>query len=256
MWDLIRDLFEPPPTVRTLVGRPRKWTHRQVVEAIIYVVVTGCQWRQLPERYPHWNTVHRYHLRWCRDGTWEGACDRMVGLERERVGRDIEPSAAVIDARSVKSASTVCGLTRGYDAGKRIVGRKLFGVVDTMGLLLAVVVVAANVSDNAGGALAMQRAATKKQRLSKLWADAGFKTTFIDTVQRNYGITTETVKVKDAHTFVVQPRRWVVERTFAWLVNNRRLRIDYERNPEVTEGFVYAAHTHMLLRRITTPPKP
>ncbi len=92
MWDLIRDLFEPPPTVRTLVGRPRKWTHRQVVEAIIYVVVTGCQWRQLPERYPHWNTVHRYHLRWCRDGTWEGAVTVWWGWNVNASGVILNPA--------------------------------------------------------------------------------------------------------------------------------------------------------------------
>ena len=256
MWDLIRDLFEFPERRGPRIGRPRKWTYRQIVEAVLYVTVTGCQWRQLPAQYPHWNTVHRYHLGWSRDGTWEKAATRLARLERTRQGRAPDPTGAVIDARTVKGASTVCGLTRGYDAGKKIVGRKLFGVVDTIGLLICVVVVAANVSDNVGGILAMNRAATKSRGLAKLWADAGFKTVFKSDIALNHNITTETVEVKDLHTFKVQPRRWVVERTFGWLVNSRRLRIDYERDPITTEGFVWAAHTLMLLRRLTTTPNP
>lgn len=253
MWELIQPVFEPKPRARSKMGRPRKWPYRVLVEAIFHVGITGCQWRHLPEKYPHWNTVHRYHLRWSRDGTWETACGLLVELERQRAGRQSEPSAGVIDSRSVKSASTVCGLSRGYDAGKKILGRKLFAVVDTMGLLLAVVVVAASVSDNAGGALAMDRAAAKSRRLTKLWADMGFKKTFIANLLATHGIATETVAVKNLHTFKVQPHRWVVERTFSWLVNHRRLRIDYERDPQVAEGFVYAAHTLMLLRRLTNP---
>ncbi len=256
MWELIRPVFEPKPWGRSKMGRPRKWAYRVLVEAVFYVGISGCQWRLLPEKYPPWSTVHRYHLRWSKDGTWETACDLLVALERQQASRDVEPSAAIIDARSVKSASTVCGLSRGYDAGKKILGRKLFAVVDTLGLLLAVVVVAANVSDNVGGALAMDRAAAKSRRLTKLWADMGFKKTFIANVAANHGIETEIVSVKDLHTFKVQPRRWVVERTYSWLVNHRRLRIDYERDPQVTEGFVYAAHTLMLLRRLTTPTTP
>ena len=256
MWALIGDLFEVPERAGPRIGRPRKWTYRQVVEAILYVLVTGCQWRQLPERYPHWNTVHRYHVGWSKDGTWEAACARLVALERQRQGRDVDPTAAVVDARTVKGASTVCGLTRGYDAGKKTVGRKLFGVVDTLGLLLAVVVVAANVSDNLGGAVVIDAAAPKATRINKLFADAGFKNKFINHIRVAHGIETETIEVKNLHTFEVQPRRWVLERTFAWLTNSRRLRIDYERDPQVTEGFIYAAHTHMLLKRLTTTPNP
>lgn len=255
MWEVIGDLFEPAPLARSKMGRPRKWSYRQLVEAIFYVTVTGCQWRNLPASFPHWNTAHRYHLGWSRDGTWEAACDRLVALERQRQDRDVAPTGAVVDARTVVGASTVCGVTRGYDGGKKLVGRKLFGVVDTTGLLLAVVVVAANVSDNAGGETVMGRAKRKVPGLAKLWADDGFKRSFIETML-TLGITTETVLVRKLNKFVVQPRRWVVERTFGWLVNNRRLRVDYERTVEATEGFVYAAHTLMLLKRLTPQPKP
>ena len=133
------------------MGRPSTVDRREVVNAIFYVAATGCQWRALPACYPNWNTVHRIHLTWSRNGTWEAIADRLRQLVRARETRDADPSAGIIDARSVRGAATVTGTTRGYDAGKKIFGRKTFGIVDTMGLLLAVTVVAANVSDNRGG---------------------------------------------------------------------------------------------------------
>ena len=141
-WDLIADLI-PTYSGDGRMGRPTKWAKRDIVNGIFYVAATGCQWRALPSCYPHWNTVHRYHVRWSENGVWERVCERLREQVREREGRDAEPSAGVIDARSVRGASTVTSPTRGYDAGKRISGRKTFGVVDTLGLLVAVVVVTA-----------------------------------------------------------------------------------------------------------------
>lgn len=250
-WELIADLV-PTYSGGGRMGRPTKWEKRDIVDAVLYVAATGCQWRALPECYPNWSTVHRYHLAWSRDGTWEQIVDRLRGLVREAEGRDRDPSGGVVDARSVQGASTVGAGTRGFDAGKRVSGRKTFGIVDTMGLLVAVVVVAANVSDNAGGINAVDKAAPKTERLSKLWCDQGFKKTFLDHC-RTRGITAQVVNRIAAHSFEVLPRRWVVERTWAWLVNHRRLRIDYERDPIVTEGFVWAAHARLLLRRLTQP---
>lgn len=248
-WDLIADLFTPY-SVSGKIGRPPKHDRRDIVNAVFYVAATGCQWRALPTCYPNWNTVHRYHLTWSRDGTWEAVCDRLRITVRQREGHEAEPSAGVVDARSVQGASTVTGPTRGYDAGKRVSGRKTFGIVDTLGLLVAVVVVAASVSDNVGGMECVDRAAPKSGRFTLLWCDAGFKRAFARFC-RTHKITAETVKRTAAHTFEVLPRRWVVERTWAWLVNHRRLRIDYERDPAVTAGFVWAAHSRLLLRRLT-----
>lgn len=250
-WDLIADLV-PTYSRPGKVGRPAKHDKRQIVNAILYVAATGCQWRALPKTYPHWNTVHRYHVTWSRDGTWEAIVDRLRALVRAREGRDPEPSAGIVDARSVQGASTVTGESRGYDAGKRVSGRKVFGIVDTLGLLLAVVVVAASTSDNAGGIECVEDARPKSGRLSKIWCDAGFKKAFA-VFCRSQKITAEVVNRTTAHRFEVLPRRWVVERTWAWLVNHRRLRIDYERDEVVTEGFVWAAHARLLLRRLTTP---
>ena len=128
------------------MGRPVRVDRRRVVDAIFYVTATGCQWRALPSSYPNWNTVHRYHLEWSRDGTWERIAKRLAEAVRTKEGRESEPSAGIVDARSVRASSTVSKKTKGYDAGKKINGRKTFGVVDTLGLLMAVIVVAASLS--------------------------------------------------------------------------------------------------------------
>ena len=235
------------------MGRPVKNDRRQIVNAIFYVAATGCQWRALPDRSPNWNTVHRYHLAWSRDGTWERIAGRLAHLVRQREGRDPDASGAIIDARSVRGAATVTSATKGYDAGKKIKGRKTFAVVDTLGLLIAVIVVAASVSDNTGGIAVIDRAHPKSRRLRHLWCDAGFKTIFRQHCRRRR-LGVEVVNKIHPAGFQVLPRRWVVERTWAWLTNHRRLQLDYERDPAVTEGFVWAAHTRLLLRRLTTPP--
>jgi transposase len=252
-WELIADLV-PSFSGDGQIGRPTKWSKRKIVDAILYVAATGCQWRALPPHYPHWNTVHRYHVTWSRDGTWETLCGRLRDLVREAEGRDPGPSGGIVDARSVPGASTVTGPTRGFDAGKKVSGRKVFGLVDTLGLLLAVSVVAASVTDNLGGIGVVDEASLKSDRLSILWVDGGFKQTFIDHCDDTHDIDVEVVNRIQGTGFQVLARRWVVERTWAWLVNHRRLRIDYERDPNVTKGFVWAAHTRLLLRRLTTPP--
>lgn len=250
-WALIADLV-PTASGGGRMGRPAVHEKRAIVNAIFYVTATGCQWRALPSCYPHWNTVHRYHLRWSRDGTWEKICDRLRSLVRAVDGREAEASAGVIDARSVRGAPTVTSSTRGYDAGKKISGRKTFGIVDTLGLLVAVVIVVASTSDNAGGTAVFDKAKAKSSRLSKIFCDGGFKTTFKSHCE-HHGVVAEVVKKIHAGVFEVLPRRWVIERTWSWLMNNRRLQVDYERLPIVAEGFVWAAHSRMLLRRLTTP---
>ena len=132
-WELVGDFVEPHSS-RGPMGRPVTNSRRDVVNAIFDVAATGCQWRALPASYPHWNTVHRYHLRWSRDGTWEQICDRLGSLVRVQEGREPEPSGSVIGARSVRGAATVTTPNRGFDAGKTVSGRKTFGVVDTLGL--------------------------------------------------------------------------------------------------------------------------
>lgn len=250
-WELIADLF-PTYSGPGRIGRPAVHDKREVVNAIFYVAATGCQWRALPDRYPHWNTVHRYHMAWSRDGTWEAVAERLAKAVRAREGRDAEPSAGIVDARSVRGAPTVTGETRGYDAGKRVSGRKCFGIVDTLGLLVAVFVVAASTSDNTGGVAVTENARARSKRFRRLWCDAGFKRSFLDHCRRHH-VAVEVVNKIHRGGFKPLPKRWIVERTWAWLMNNRRLQIDYERDPIVTEGFIWAAHSRYLLRRLTEP---
>jgi transposase len=250
-WELIADLVAPYWSPGKM-GRPVKVDRRRVVDAIFYVAATGCQWRALPDCYPNWNTVHRYHLTWSRDGTWEAIAQRLAEAVRRAEGRDGEPSAGIVDARTVRGAATVGGSTRGYDAGKKISGRKTFGIVDTLGLLIAITVVAASTSDNAGGIEVADAARGRSSRFRKLWCDAGFKRTFIDHCRRHH-VAVEVVTKIHPNRFEVLPKRWIVERTWSWLMNSRRLQVDYERDPVVTEGFIWAAHSRYLLRRLAQP---
>jgi len=159
-WALIVDLV-PDFSGPGKIGRPPIHSKRDVINAIMYVAATGCQWRALPACYPHWNTVHRYHVRWSRHGTWEKIVERLRELVRAAEDRDREPSVGALDARSVRGASTVTSETRGYDDRKKISGRKCFGIVDTLGLLVAVVALPASTSDNVGGAAVFGEAAPK-----------------------------------------------------------------------------------------------
>jgi transposase len=251
-WELIADLVAPYWTPGSM-GRPVTVDRRRVVDAIFYVAATGCQWRALPACYPNWNSVHRQHLEWSRNGTWEQIAARLAAAVRAKEGRQAEPSAGIVDARSVRATASVPKQTKGYDAGKRINGRKTFGIVDTLGLLMAVVVVAASISDNAGGMVAADRARERSGRFAKLWCDSGFKRTFIEHC-RHHHVGVEVVKRIHPGRFEALPKRWIVERTWAWLMNSRRLQVDYERDPIVTEGFIWAAHSRYLLRRLTQPP--
>ena len=251
-WELIADLVAPYWTPGSM-GRPVKVDRRRVVDAIFYVAATGCQWRALPESYPNWNTVHRYHLEWSRDGTWERIAGRLAEAVRTSEGREGEPSAGIVDARSVRAGATVSKKTKGYDAGKRINGRKTFGIVDTLGLLMAIVVVTASTSDNVGGITVADRARQRSARFAQLWCDSGFKRSFIEHC-RSHHVGVEVVKRIHPGRFEALPKRWIVERTWSWLMNSRRLQVDYERDPIVTEGFIWAAHSRYLLRRLTQPP--
>ena len=164
-------------------------------------------------------------------------------------GRTSEPSAGSVDARTVRGAATVTSATRGYDGGKRISGRKQFGLVDTGGLLLGVCVLPASVSDNVGGIAVVDIVRNKLDRLRHLWCDAGLKRSFVQHCRHRHIAATTVARISEPG-FHVMPRRSVVERTWSWIMNHRRLQVDYERDPAVTEGFIWAAHCRQLLRRL------
>ena len=248
-WQILKPLI--PPAMPG--GRPREVDMREILNGIFYELRSGCAWRMLPHDLPPWQTVYHYFRQWRGDGTWE--CMNQTLRIRLRVadGREAEPSAAILDSQSVKTTD-VKGI-RGYDAGKKVKGRKRHILVDTMGLLLMVLVHAANIQDRDGAKLLLNKVKHCFSRLRLIWADGGYKGKLIDWVSNTHGWILEIVKRdKDVKGFQVLPRRWVVERTFAWLGGYRRLSKDYEVLTETSEAMIYAAMVHLMVRRLPLQP--
>jgi len=244
---------------RRAVGRPMVHDLRAVLDAIGYVVRNGIEWRALPVDFPPWEAVYAFHQRWSQRGLPQTLVNRLRGRLRTGLGREVQPSAAIVDSESVKAADTVGAATRGFDSGKRINGRKRHIAVDVEGFLLAVVVTAASVGDRMGAKLLVIALLNTCTRLQLLWADSGYDgAPLAGWVQAVARISVQVIKRTELHTFKVVPRRWVVERTFGWLMRYRRLVRDYERRPEHHEAMVYWATimimTRRLARRSTDPP--
>jgi transposase len=245
-WAVIELLLPPVNTG----GRPEKHPRRAVVDAILYVVRTGCAWRQLPADFPPWQTVYWYFTRWEQARASEKILPVVRGQLRLQEGRDPEPSAGLVDSQSVKGADTVGRDTRGYDAGKKINGRKRFIVTDTLGLLLVVVVLSASVQDR-NGAKSVLLDTYLRTRVRFVFADGGFAGRLLDWAQQFLATTLHIVrKPAGQRGFAVIPRRWAVERTFAWLTAHRRLARDYERDPAVSEAMIRWAAINTITRRI------
>jgi putative transposase len=230
-------------------GRHRDTDMRQVVNGILYLLRSGCSWRMLPKDFPPYTTVYEYYRRWRKDGTVVRIHDALRRQVRVESGRDPEPSAGVIDSQSVKT--TEVGGEHGYDAGKKINGRKRHLLVDTMGLVLMAVVHTANIQDRDGARLLLAKAKGWFPRLQRIWADGGYAGKLIGWVQETCGWVLEIIKRNDAvKGFKLLPRRWVVERTFGWLGRYRRLSKDYERLPQSSETMIYWAMTRLMVRRL------
>jgi transposase len=255
-WVLIEPLLPPAKTG----GRPEKHPRRDVVDAILYVVRAGCAWRALPADFPPWETVYWYFTRWERARVTE----KILPIVREQIrladghnadghnadGRNAEPSAGLIDSQSVKGADTVGGESRGYDAGKKINGRKRFIVTDTLGLLLTVMVCVASRQDR-DGAKTVLLATYLTTGVRHVFADAGFAGRLLDWAQTFMRMTVEVVrKPAGQRGFAVIPRRWVVERSLSWLTAHRRLARDYERHPAVSEAMIRWAAINTMTRRL------
>lgn len=251
-WALVEPLLPAPACTGYWGGGVERYCRRVIVDAIRYLVDNGCKWRALPCDFPAWSVVYRYFRRFERAEATIGLVDHLRGLLRESVGRTREPTAAVIDSQSVHVAATVSKRTSGYDAGKKISGRKRHVAVDALGLLMCVLVLAADVQDRDGGLdlLCLVRATCTKVRL--VWADSGYAGRLVETVYRRLGLTVQIVKrTDDACGFVVQPRRWVVERTFGWIRHSRRTVRDYERLVEHSEAMIRWSAIILMTRRAT-----
>jgi transposase len=224
---------------------------REVMDAILFLNRTGVPWRYLPHDFPPHTTVFSYFSAWTADGTIEKLGVRLHRMVREQEGRAAEPTACVIDAQSVKTAPSVPTDTQGTDAGKKIVDRKRSIVVDTLGLLLLVMVTAASVSDNEAGKQLLSQIATDHPTITKAWVDTGYKTQAIEhgaTLGIDVDVVPRNTQIKG---FSVVPQRWVVERSFGWIMMHRRLARDYEAKPAHSESMIRLAMISNLARRAT-----
>ena len=236
----------PPPE---LLGRKRTIDLREVCNALNYFNRTGCQWRLLPHDFPAWQTVYYYFRKW-RDADWfiswnDSLCEEL----RQAEVREADPSAAIIDSQSVKT--TEVADERGYDAGKKINGRKRHALVDTMGLAICFKVLVAGIQDRDGAKALLEEIKDRMPRLELIWADGGYRGKFITWVAETcFWLLQVVLRKDDVKGFHVLPRRWVVERTFAWICRNRRLSKDYERQAKSEEAFCYYAMINLMLRRL------
>jgi transposase len=264
-WALVHDLFERPAGGR---GMPAQIERRTMVEACCYVLRTGCAWRLLPHDFPAWTSVYKSFSRWAEQGLFEQMHDRLREQWRERLGRRTQPSAAVLDAQSTRISPQ--GGESGFDAGKKVKGRKRHLVVDTLGLLLAVSITAASVQDRDGAPDAVAQACAKAPGLKKLYVDGAYAGQCAQRLQAAHGIKVEVVRhpgngnARVLHDlqqplwpepvpsgFVALPKRWVVERTHAWNEKWRRLIMHHDRSTRLASAWVWLAEARILANRIT-----
>lgn len=242
-------ILQPILPVAVGRGRPRRLDLRQVINAILYVVVGGIQWRLLPHEFPPWPSVYYYFRTWRTRGQWQQLHDRLRAQVREQSARHKHPSAGCLDSQSVKATPVV--EERGYDGGKKINGRKRHVLVDTLGLVMAVLVTTAAVQDRDGARLLLQRLGGACKKLRLIWVDGSYRGKLLDWVSERFRFRLQPVlRCDDTKGFKLLPRRWVVERTFGWLVANRRLAKDYEALPTSSETMIHIAMIRLMVRRL------
>jgi transposase len=252
-WAVLEPLLPPMLCTTVLGGRPELHSRRTMVNAVLYLADNGIKWRAMPADFPPWKTVYGMFARWAADGVLATITDRLRALVRRAAGRDPEPSAGIIDSQSVRESAegVVPSATSGYDHYKNVNGRKRHLLVDTLGLLIGVVVSPASAQDRAGAAILLKRARARgRDRLALVWADKAYDGDWTHWAARELGVTVEVVlQPKDQQGFQVLPRRWVVERTHAWISRRRRCARDYERTPDHHAAMVQWAAILQMTRR-------
>jgi putative transposase len=258
-WAVLEPLL-PVMLCRTVLGgRPEKHYRRAMIDAMLYLVDNGIKWRAMPADFPPWRTVYGMHARWKKDGVLADLVDMLRAVVRRAAGRHPEPSAGIVDSQSVAESAegVVPAATSGYDHHKNVNGRKRHLLVDTLGLLIGVVVTPASAQDRAGAAMLLKRARARgRHRLALTWADKAYDGDWRHWAERTLGVTVEVVlQPQDQQGFEVLPRRWVVERTHAWITRRRRCARDYERLPAHHAAMVQWAAIIQMTRRAAKPPK-
>lgn len=250
-WVVVRASLPVPGWLEGWGGQPEGYCHRQMFDAVRYLVAGGISWRAMPVDFPAWDRVYAFYRRWRDQGLIKELHDRLRGRVREADGRDPEPTAGIIDSQSVRAAASVPRSTSGYDGGKKVPGRKRHIVVDSLGLLLAVVVTAASVTDRDAARTLLARLRERFWWLTLVWADGGYTGRLVDIAMSAWRIALTVVKRSDDTTgFVVLPKRWLVERTFAWLMRSRRLARDYEARTDTAEAMIWWSMTMVMSRRL------
>ncbi|MER5618459.1 IS5 family transposase [Streptomyces sp. NPDC002215] len=250
-WTEVRDLLPVPAWMGHRGGRPEGYCHREILDAIRYAVDNGGKWAALPVDYPPYKRVHAFFTRWRDHGLIAEIHDRLRDRVRVGEGRDPRPTAAVIDSQSVKAAATVHSPTRGFDGGKLINGRRRHLIVDTLGLALIVAVTPANAGERVTAATMLPRLTERSHRIRRLWADSGYTGDLVSWAKRDLDVSVDIVRrTDDLSGFQVVPRRWVVERTFSWLMRSRRPVRDYERRPDSSEAMILWSMTMLMSKRL------
>jgi putative transposase len=248
-WSVIEHDIPHAKSNKRTGGRPEKYPKREILNSILYLMASGCRYCDIPHDLPPGGITWKYFNHWSKNGKWKKINKKLVKMVRENRGRNPDPSASIIDSQTAKG---VC-ITKdsGYDAGKKTKGRKRHLLTDTQGLLLDVVVHSAGIADRKGAKLVLKRAEKTLDSIEKIFADGGYAGKLVGWVKEKYGVTLEIVKRNELHKFVVLPKRWIIERTNAWISSARRLAKEYEMKVRNQESMIYVRMIRLMLRWVS-----